>query len=499
MREAWLKPPTLPQKLPKLRNHGESRFCRDGSKLVDGTLSRSTPNVDSNEMASNPFPQNSSSNDEVKTLASVPKSSKNEIPISVFPASEIKSSKLQPTSKWESKHSVLISQKQMLRYLERKPIKKDDTDHVLQNQLAHQKVTTNPDLPTETKNKIFALLEQYKEAFQTTDTGLCKPLNVPPVIFKMKPNAKQVRVKQQRFNPATELLATHLTRQHLKSGLLEDAHKSSWCSRTHFALKAASGERLDGPNHKVRECGDYREVNDQIEKMVTNVPDGPMMVRNVARFSHFIESDWHTACNALLVEASNRDILTRHTPLGPMRPTRLQFGIKNAQALFYGAKLHIYNRDLKQDTRDNLFSFIDDDRSGKTAEEGWDKFLCRLEDLLKCMVKNDATLRPEKTRIGFTSTEFFGHEISNHKTRVARKNLLPVEQMQTPTCVGDIRRVLGVFVQSKDHVENYSTVIKPLSMLLRKGTKFVWGKEQEQSFENMRKILLSRPWLHVVD
>ena len=259
MREVWLKPPTLPRKLPKLRNRGKSWFCRDGSaKFVDGTLSCSTPNVDSSEMALNPFPPNSSSNDEIKNLTIIPQLFKNEIPISnilskneVFSTPEIKSSKLKPTSK--SKHTVLISQKQMLRYLERKPIKKDNTDHVLQNQLAHQKVTTNPDLPTEIKNKIFALLEQYKEAFQTTDTGLCKPLNVPPVIFKMKPNAKQVRVKQQRFNPATELLATHLTRQHLKSGLLEDAHKSSWCSRTHFALKAASGERLDGPNHnKVR-------------------------------------------------------------------------------------------------------------------------------------------------------------------------------------------------------------------------------------------------------
>ncbi|MGB1481639.1 MAG: RNase H-like domain-containing protein, partial [Flavobacteriales bacterium] len=497
MREVWLKPPTLPRKLPKLRNRGKSWFCRDGPKFVDDTLLCSTPNVDSTEMALDqfpqltPFPPHPSSKDEIQT--STPKSSKNE----VCSAPEIETSELKSTSK--SKHTVLISQKQMLKYLQRKPIKEDITNHVLQNQLAHQRVTINPDLPTEIKEKISALLEQHKRAFQTTDTGLCKPLNVPPVIFKMKANAKQVRVKQQRFNPATELLATHLTRQHLKSGLLEDAHKSSWCSRTHFALKAASGERLDGPNHKVRECGDYREVNDQIEKMVTNVPDGPMMVRNVARFSHFIETDWHTAYNALLVAENNRDILARHTPLGPMRPTRLQFGIKNAQALFYGAKLHIYNRDLKQDTRDNLFSFIDDDRSGKTAEEGWDKFLCRLEDLLKCMVQNDATLRPEKTRIGFTSTEFFGHEITNHKTRVARKNLLPVEQMQTPTCVGDIRRVLGVFVQSKDHVENYSTVIKPLSMLLRKSAKFVWGKEQEQSFESMRKILLSRPWLHVVD
>ena len=115
------------------------------------------------------------------------------------------------------------------------------------------------------------------------------------------------------------------------------------------------------------------------------------------------------------------------------------------------------------------------------------------------MCKNNATLRPEKTRIGFTSTEFFGTEISNGKTRVASKNLLPMKRMHTPTCVGDIRRVLGVFVQSKSHVPNCSMITKPLSMLLRKNTKFVWGDEQKHAFETMRTTLLSRPWSHVID
>ena len=406
------------------------------------------------------------------------------------------SSSLAPKTK---NHTALISQKQMLKYLERKPIKNIDIDHVLQNKTAHKRVSVNPDLPAEVLKQVHSLLKKYSEAFQTTNTGLCKPLNVPPVKFKLKPNAKAVRVKQQRFNPATEKLAAHLTREHLKSGLLEDAHKSSWCSRTHFALKAAAGERNDGPNHKIRECGDYREVNEQIEKIVTNVPDGHMMIKCVAKFSHHIESDWHTAYNSMSIHKDHRDILTRCTPLGPKRPSRLQFGIKNAQALCYGAKLLIYERDLKPDTRENLFSFIDDDRTGKTAEEGWDVFLSRLEDLLKCMVKNNATLRPEKTRIGFTSTEFFGVHIENGKTKIARKNLLPIEQMHTPRCVGDIRRVLGVFVQSKNYIENYSEITKPLSVLLRKSTKFLWGAEQEHAFETMREKLLSRPWLHVVD
>jgi hypothetical protein len=187
MREVWLKPPTLPRKLPKLRNRGKSFFSRDGSKFIDGNLLCSTPNMDSNEMALNPLPKclregcknhadprpcskhagrsrkfcshhchrlnkannssHSSSNSGIENSEIVSKLSKNEIPIStilskneVFSTPEIKSSVSKSKSK--SKHTVSISQKQMLKHLERKPIEEDNTDHVLQNQLAHQKVST---------------------------------------------------------------------------------------------------------------------------------------------------------------------------------------------------------------------------------------------------------------------------------------------------------------------------------------------------------------------
>jgi hypothetical protein len=97
-----------------------------------------------------------------------------------------------------------------------------------------------------------------------------------------------------------------------------------------------------------------------------------------------------------------------------------------------------------------MHSFIDDDRTGKTADESWDVFYARLEDVLKTVIKNNATLRPEKTRIGFESTVFYGFEIKNGKSTTAAKNLIPIKTMKTPTCQADVRRVLGIFVQSKN-------------------------------------------------
>jgi hypothetical protein len=146
-----------------------------------------------------------------------------------------------------------------------------------------------------------------------------------------------------------------------------------------------------------------------------------------------------------------------------------------------------------------MFSFIDDDRSGKTADEGWYVFYTRLEDLLTCMIKNNATLRAKKTRIGFESTVFYGFEIKHGKTTTAEKNLTPIRTMMAPKCKADVRRVLGIFVQAKNWVPNYAARVKPLTDLLRKAATFKWGSEQQLSFKFMREHLLSRPWLHPVD
>ena len=128
----------------------------------------------------------------------------------------------------------------MRAYMQRKPL---ENSKRVDRANAHLRVSVNPDLPKQVKSAILALNEQYKVAFQPTETGLCKPMVHPPVNLKLKANYKQTAQKPQVFGEWTSQYATHLTKEHLKTGLLERAPRSAWSSRTHFALKAAQGER----------------------------------------------------------------------------------------------------------------------------------------------------------------------------------------------------------------------------------------------------------------
>ncbi|MGB1481666.1 MAG: hypothetical protein ACPG66_09885, partial [Flavobacteriales bacterium] len=183
-------------------------------------------------------------------------------------------------------HQCFVSHALMEDFLRRNPIEKEGQAKQLDNVSPHLRVEVNDDLPQDVQARIRNMLEKHKKAFQTTDTGLCKPLNVPPCKFLLKKGAKLPKVPQQRFNPAAEKLSRHLTKCHVKSGLLEPAFRSTVASRTHFAKKAAKGEGVNGPNFKIRECGDYREINECIERTVPVLPDGHKLIRELQQYSH---------------------------------------------------------------------------------------------------------------------------------------------------------------------------------------------------------------------
>ena len=79
-------------------------------------------------------------------------------------------------------------------FLRRNPIGKEGELKPVDNVNPHKRVAVNPDLPKDVLKSIWTLLENHKAAFQTTETGLCKPLKVPPVRLKIKPGAKLPKV-----------------------------------------------------------------------------------------------------------------------------------------------------------------------------------------------------------------------------------------------------------------------------------------------------------------
>ena len=111
-------------------------------------------------------------------------------------------------------------------------------------------------------------------------------------------------------------------------------------------------------------------------------------------------------------------------------------------------------------------------------------------------------LRDHKLYAKFSKCEFWmdkvaflGHVVSGEGLAVDPEKIRAVTEWKRPTTVTEIRSFLGLAGYYRRFVEGFSQLARPLTELLHKGVKFVWGEKQERSFEELKSRLISAPIL----
>ena len=64
-----------------------------------------------------------------------------------------------------------------------------------------------------------------------------------------------------------------------------------------------------------------------------------------------------------------------------------------------------------------------------------------------------------------------------------------------PTTVTEVRSFLGFAGYYRRFMEGFSSLVLPLTQLMRKGVKFKWSEERQRSFEELKKRLVTAPIL----
>ena len=125
----------------------------------------------------------------------------------------------------------------------------------------------------------------------------------------------------------------------------------------------------------------------------------------------------------------------------------------------------------------------------------------KLEDLLKALVKNGLEISLKKCQLFRTSLQYMGNEIfiQNRKVCVQplRNRLEAVQRLQPPTTAKGCRRFVGMVNFLSMFCPELQKLLKPIYDLTRKGRPFIWGKEQQDSFEEIKCRLIKPPVLHV--
>ena len=130
-----------------------------------------------------------------------------------------------------------------------------------------------------------------------------------------------------------------------------------------------------------------------------------------------------------------------------------------------------------------------------------DSHMNKLEDLLKALLKNGLKISPKKCQLFKTSLHYMGNEIFIENKKVCvqllRSRLEVIQKLQPPKTPKGCRSFAGMVNFLSMFCPELQKLPRPIYDLTRKGRPFNWGKEQQESFEEIKHRLIKPPALHM--
>jgi hypothetical protein len=94
---------------------------------------------------------------------------------------------------------------------------------------------------------------------------------------------------------------------------------------------------------------------------------------------------------------------------------------------------------------------------------------------------------------------FLGHIISNGGISVDPAKVKEIMAWSIPTTITEIWSFLGLAGYYRRFIEGFSKIAKPMTSLLEKGREFKWDEKCQESFDQLKKRLMSPPMLVMPD
>ena len=162
--------------------------------------------------------------------------------------------------------------------------------------------------------------------------------------------------------------------------------------------------------------------------------------------------------------------------------------------IYINAKLHsLQSRKYREVLMDDLLLFAPSKRV----------HMDKLEDLLKALRKNGLKISPKKCQLCKMELQYMGNTIFIKERRVCIKPLCSrlevIEKIRTPATAKQCKSFAGMVNFVSIFCPDLLKLLKPIYDLMRKGRQFVWGKEQQDAFKEIKHRLQKPLVLHMAD
>ena len=255
---------------------------------------------------------------------------------------------------------------------------------------------------------------------------------------------------------------------------------------------------IEKPDGSVRFCVDYRKLNEVTVKDTYPLPrmDDLLGVLHGKKF--FTALDLESGYWQIPMAEADKHKTAIITPVGLYEWNTMPFGLMNAPAVFQRAMDYM----LAGAKWNHCLVYLDD---VLVCSETFEEHLGHLDDVFSRMVRANFKLKPSKCRLMPKELLFLGHLISEQGIRPNPAKVAVLAAWPRPTTVKEVQSFLGLATYFRKFVDHFADVARPLSIMKGKSKKgvpdpedvkaFIWGPEQEKSFQALKQALMSPPVL----
>ncbi|TYK05031.1 reverse transcriptase [Cucumis melo var. makuwa] len=238
----------------------------------------------------------------------------------------------------------------------------------------------------------------------------------------------------------------------------------------------------------LRLCIDYRQLNKVTIRNKYPLPRIDDLFDQLKGAAVFSKIDLRLGYYQLKVRESDIPKTAFRTRYGHYEFLVMPFGLTNAPENFMNLMNRIFHQYLDQ----FVIVFIDDilvySMDKKAHEE-------HLRIVLQTLRDKQLYAKFSKCELWLNQVVFLGHVVSADGVSVDPQKVEGVANWERPVSATEVCSFLGLAGYYRRFIEDFSRLALPLTALTRKNAKFEWSDKCEQSFQELKKILVTAPIL----
>nr|GEY21332.1 putative reverse transcriptase domain-containing protein [Tanacetum cinerariifolium] len=204
--------------------------------------------------------------------------------------------------------------------------------------------------------------------------------------------------------------------------------------------------------------------------------------------SVYSKIDLRSGYHQLRIREEDIPITAFRTRYGHYEFQVMPFGLTNAPAVF----MDLMNRVCKPYLDKFVIVFIDDILIySKNKEEHGE----HLKTILKLLKDEKLYAKFSKCDFWLNSVQFLGHVIDSSGIHVDPAKIEAIKSWVASTTPTEVRQFLGLAGYYRRFIKEFSLIAKPLTKLTQKNKPFIWGNDEEEAFQTLKRKLCSAPIL----